>query len=225
MLCPKCNYEIIEESDTISDAMAIEAHEPTPELAESSISYKLALRFSVNQFIILCGCALLLVALNFNFSERPTGIRPVAPVVEDSLDLLPDIGIVVPVLTWAPEPITVTGFNLMFDFHGWNLGWGLGIFYVNVMELLAPLVAVAIMTIASKKLTGSNLLILGISVMGLLNGLARLMSIGWHNSGPGLQAFVCLWVIITVCAFFEYEGIHPLEGRFQQPTRSDHPTG
>ena len=210
MLCPKCNHEIVEETES-GAAITNEAHEPPSELTGNGIYYRLALRFSANQFIILCGCALLLVSLNFTFAHFPHfgGTNPVAPVAEYSSNALHDFEIAIMSHTWQTEWIPVSGYGLMIVRSGW--GWRPHIIYPNVMELLVPLVAVAVLTIAGKKLAGSNLLILGISVVGLLNGLVRLMDSGWRGAGIGLLAFTLLWVIITVAAFFEYEGVHPLE--------------
>jgi len=73
MVCPKCGCEINPEvvDDICCSSTDEEQQEPAYAPPGSGVYHALALRFSINQFMILCGCVLLLISLGFPFYVFP----------------------------------------------------------------------------------------------------------------------------------------------------------
>jgi len=182
--------------------------------AREGIFGALARRFTVNQFLTLAGCVLLLFSMAFDFTTHRfmdfSETVPIVSTVPDDSHLHSEI---IPYLDSIRIPTTqvstVTGFSMVFI----SDSWGFTIIRRNVFELLLPILAVVVTTVVGTKNANGKLIALIVSAVGLCFGLSILISTFGHMSTAevGLQAFVGLWIGITVLAFLEYKDMHPLE--------------
>jgi len=190
-------------------------------IAKKGVFDTLARRFSVNQFLILAGCVLLLLSMAFTFTtSRFPSFNETVPIVTDDSFLLPFTvdSLPLPFSTHTSSMVfpssqisTTTGFSMVFIINR----WGFSIIHRSAFELLLPILMVVVATVMGTRIADSKLIALIASVVGLCFGLSLRISTfsSFMAAGIGLRAFVSLWVAIAVMAFLEYKDMHPLERR------------
>jgi len=205
MTCPKCGHECpkcgtepelasaTEHEDDCCNSHEDEADDAALESIGSAPITRDVMRVSANRALIIIGCILLVLSLNFSFISSPSHSWGSA--------------------TTAFFAVADSGFSLIFGIRGFGFNFN----HANFIELLVPIVAVAALTVLAKKINNSRLIVVGVSFMGLYFGLSRMS--GLMRGGPfsmmtpgiGLIIFVWLWVLITVLSIFEYKDIHVFE--------------
>jgi len=213
MLCPKCGYAI--ELSDLQEDICCNNHEEEvigtdPVSIGKGLFDKIAMRFSMNQILILGGCIFLIFSLGFTFFRLTlfAGFRDgVFPSMPD--ELVPQVSF--PVF----EVVYQSGFSLMFSLSRYGF---FILSYSKIFELLVPILAVTIFTFISKNVNNCKLMALIASIVGLSFALSSLLTtfVSSANAGIGLQLFFVLWVLITALAYLEYRNIHSLENGFAQ---------
>jgi len=208
--CPKCEleYELVDvepqedicaEEESFDDesledeALNEESLNMAPVVRSNGLLNRRSSRFSVNQALVLIGCILMFLSLSLDFISSPSASWG---NVHSSFFVFANYG---------------SGLSLIFGIGGFGFNSS------DFIELLVPLVAVAVLTIFTKKINNNRFMVVSISIMGLyfaltrLSGLMRGGPFSMMQPGIGLIIFVWLWVIITMLSIFEYKNIHIFE--------------
>jgi len=156
-------------------------------IAKKGVFDALARRFSVNQFLILAGCVLLLYSMAFNFTTHRISFM---------------------------QERNVTGFSMLFVAGDWGFSIIYNNVFELLIPIIVVVVSTVVgIRIESGKLIALIAscvgLFFGLSILiSLFNSFNSFIT-----AGTGLLAFIGLWVVIVVMTFLEYKDMHPLERR------------
>ncbi|MCL2528121.1 MAG: hypothetical protein FWE42_06825 [Defluviitaleaceae bacterium] len=100
-----------------------------------------------------------------------------------------------------------TGFAWIFrPIAGLGIIFNIIIYVSRIVELLVPLVVVAVLSLINRKDKNSKRVVFAVSVIGLYFGVYRLLTFSGISRGIGIQLYVLLWMAIAAFAFYDYIG-------------------
>ena len=149
--------------------------------------------FTLNQFIMLGGCLLLLIFLALPFESIAQGVN----------------------LGWGLGSVrvrsSVSGYSMMF---GLGLAQGEGLFSM-FLDLFVPILGlVTVVLLSSFKIIKANWIVLSVAAAGCYMSLSTLIFIGriasfqGSNIGVGLILLFITWLVVSAAAVLNFLNIH-----------------